>query len=205
MSLEHLLEGSAGLSPSTLDTLQTNLLPHLDVRDRTYHLRTYRECFVGSAAVTAVVSAGLARTREAAVGLLRALERDGRLEHVVREHTFADKEYFYKLTGAGACPEYDLVVVGGGSAGLTAAGFAARMSGRWVSGELFLFFFFFFFFFFFLKKLRSVSPPSYSYGRFEMIGVTYFFHFENARLIVFFPSLLIWPALSIFQKKKTRA
>lgn len=61
----------------------------VDTRDRKYLLKTYKDCFVGGAAVTFLVESGHAETREDAVVLGRALADQFYLfEHVTRDHEF---------------------------------------------------------------------------------------------------------------------
>lgn len=61
----------------------------VDVRDRKYLLKTYKDCFVGEAAVDFLVDGGYAETREDAVILGRALAYQYMLfEHVTRDHEF---------------------------------------------------------------------------------------------------------------------
>jgi EAL domain-containing protein (putative c-di-GMP-specific phosphodiesterase class I) len=77
----------------------------VDVRDRIYNLRNYRQCFVGREAVD-----WLARHqrigRHDAVRLGQRLLALGLLSHVLDEHDFEDRELFYRLappaTGAAA-------------------------------------------------------------------------------------------------------
>jgi len=70
----------------------------VDVRDRQYHLKNYKQCFVGSAAVDCLVDSGHAETREDAVMLGRALADQFFLfEHVTRDHEFKDEHLFYRF------------------------------------------------------------------------------------------------------------
>ncbi len=76
----------------------------VDTRDRIYHLRTYRQCFVAREAVDGLVRhEGL--SRPAAVRLGQRLEALGWLRHVLDEHGFADAELFFEATPAQAAPE----------------------------------------------------------------------------------------------------
>jgi hypothetical protein len=66
-----------------------------EVRDRTYQLQTYEECFVGAAATEWIAAeTGLARAQAAQVG--QALLDLGHIYHVVREQPFIDGHYFYR-------------------------------------------------------------------------------------------------------------
>jgi hypothetical protein len=70
----------------------------LDIRDRKYRIATYKECFIGSEAVDAMLFGGMAKTRAEAVELGRKLERELRLfQHVLGDYAFCDEQYFYRL------------------------------------------------------------------------------------------------------------
>ena len=73
----------------------------LKVKDRSYRLRTYRQCFVGSEAVDFMLENGLAETRQAAVelGVRLQTERD-LFQHVVdvEKHRFSDEYLFFRFT-----------------------------------------------------------------------------------------------------------
>jgi len=84
-----------------------------EVRDRSYHLKTYPACFVGSEAVDWLVQNWGARSREEAVQLGQRLRAEGVFEHV-KDITkpFLDGYYFYRFT-----EKKKVVIVGGGFAG----------------------------------------------------------------------------------------
>ena len=67
------------------------------VGTHTYHLKKYKNCFVGKAAVTWLVAHGHARDRGAAVALGNRLVNEGLVRHVAGEHTFKDAFLFYRL------------------------------------------------------------------------------------------------------------
>lgn len=84
----------------------------LDVRDRSWRLRTYRTCFVATEAVDWWV-ARLALSREQAVRLGRRMAAVGLIEHVAQEHDFADAMLYFRFTtaadtGAAAASPVDL-------------------------------------------------------------------------------------------------
>lgn len=56
---------------------------YVDIRDRWYHTKKYKSCFIGSEAVDAMIYAGLASSRQEAVDLGRRLEKELRLFHHV--------------------------------------------------------------------------------------------------------------------------
>ncbi len=69
----------------------------LDIRDRVFHLRSYRECFVGSEAIDWIVqNQGI--SREQAVVMGQRLLALGHIRHVADEHDFEDAFLFYRLT-----------------------------------------------------------------------------------------------------------
>ncbi|KAL3917861.1 MAG: hypothetical protein SGILL_004514 [Bacillariaceae sp.] len=71
---------------------------YVDIRDRRYRTRVYRECFIGREAVDALMYAGVADSREKAVEIGRMLEKELRLfQHVTGDHVFKDGHYFYRL------------------------------------------------------------------------------------------------------------
>lgn len=71
----------------------------VSVRDRKYHMRTYKRVFVGAEAVDSLVYSGMAATRWDAVQIGRTLARELRLfEHVTRVHNFNDDWLFYRYT-----------------------------------------------------------------------------------------------------------
>ncbi len=73
----------------------------LDVSDRRYRGRAYRQCFVASSAIGWLESEyGL--PRHAGSTVCEYLWRTGRLHHVVREQPFADEELFFRFSGDAA-------------------------------------------------------------------------------------------------------
>ena len=70
----------------------------VDIRDRPYGVRTYKQCFVGSEAVDRMIESGLAKDREEAVELGQNWMRFlGLFRHVCDDHEFKDKHLFYKF------------------------------------------------------------------------------------------------------------
>lgn len=71
----------------------------VEVKDRKYRFRTYKQCFVGQDAVDALLKAGMAETRMEATELGRALAREiCLLEHVCGDHTFGDGFLFFRFS-----------------------------------------------------------------------------------------------------------
>jgi pyruvate/2-oxoglutarate dehydrogenase complex dihydrolipoamide dehydrogenase (E3) component len=111
--------------------------------ERTYRMKTYKNVLVGSEIVDFLVSQPFCGDREHAAALGQSLVDLGALYHVTYEHPFRDGFYFYRLRSDDEAPEnprlnaaelraveYDLVVIGGGAAGLTAASTAAKLGAR---------------------------------------------------------------------------
>uniref|UniRef100_A0A3Q2DE78 Rap guanine nucleotide exchange factor 4 n=1 Tax=Cyprinodon variegatus TaxID=28743 RepID=A0A3Q2DE78_CYPVA len=71
--------------------------PHM-IRDRKYHLKTYRQCCVGTELVDwLVMQSACVLTRSHAVGMWQALLEEGGLNHVDQELGFHDKYLFYRF------------------------------------------------------------------------------------------------------------
>ncbi|XP_031792353.1 rap guanine nucleotide exchange factor 4 isoform X9 [Piliocolobus tephrosceles] len=71
--------------------------PHM-IRDRKYHLKTYRQCCVGTELVDWMMQqTPCVHSRTQAVGMWQVLLEDGVLNHVDQEHHFQDKYLFYRF------------------------------------------------------------------------------------------------------------
>eukprot|EP00759_Apiculatamorpha_spiralis_P013642 PhF_6_TR20469/c0_g1_i1/m.29443 len=70
----------------------------VNIKDRSYHMRTYPRCFVGSELVTAILrnTEYGATTRSEAVYLGNQLLQSGVIAHVCKEHNFKDEYLFYR-------------------------------------------------------------------------------------------------------------
>ena len=76
------------------DTFQNGVT----LKDRTYLLKTYKQCFIGKEAVDFLLKCGAATNRESAVVLGQSLMSDYFLfEHVTRDHPFADDQFYYRF------------------------------------------------------------------------------------------------------------
>lgn len=75
------------------------LKSHVSVEDRTYRLRTYPRCFVGSQAVDVMMKERMAISRKDAVKLILKLNKKfSCFQHVCDEEiTFDDAHYFYRF------------------------------------------------------------------------------------------------------------
>lgn len=80
----------------SLDSVGEALRTGVEVKNRTYRLQTYKQCFIGKEAVDFLVEKGFASSREDAVVIGQALSEDLKMfEHVLRDHKFEDKGYYY--------------------------------------------------------------------------------------------------------------
>uniref|UniRef100_H2MHG0 Rap guanine nucleotide exchange factor 4b n=1 Tax=Oryzias latipes TaxID=8090 RepID=H2MHG0_ORYLA len=71
--------------------------PHM-IRDRKYHLKTYRQCCVGTELVDwLVMQSACVLTRSHAVGMWQVLLEEGVLNHVDQDLGFQDKYLFYRF------------------------------------------------------------------------------------------------------------
>ena len=71
---------------------------NVKLEDRRYYLKTYKNSFVGTAAVSFLVDSGYAASREDAVRLGQILASEYHLfEHVTRDHPFKDEDLFYRF------------------------------------------------------------------------------------------------------------
>jgi Domain found in Dishevelled, Egl-10, and Pleckstrin (DEP) len=94
------------LSPSFSSTTNADPLAEIaaafragvEVKNRLYHLKTYPQCFVGTAAVDYLLSHADCASRADAVMLGQSLMDGYHLfEHVTRDHPFADQNFFYRF------------------------------------------------------------------------------------------------------------
>eukprot|EP00466_Bigelowiella_natans_P003489 jgi/Bigna1/38073/e_gw1.23.193.1 len=84
----------------SLAELARTLLKNLDVKDRMYHFKTYKNCLVGQDAVTWMVTNKYAKNRKKAVYILNKLHRLGVIEHVTKDHIVKDEYLFYRINDA---------------------------------------------------------------------------------------------------------
>lgn len=82
----------------TLIEIADKLQRNVEVRNRTYHLKKYPQCFVGSEAVDYLVESNLAPSREDAVRIGNdIMAAVGIFEHVCQEHDLQDGYFFYRF------------------------------------------------------------------------------------------------------------
>lgn len=67
---------------ASLEDIANNFRANVDIKDRKYRLKTFKQCFIGSEAVDYLLETGHAQTREDAVTLGRSLVHEFHLfEH----------------------------------------------------------------------------------------------------------------------------
>ena len=83
---------------SHFDELLKSLRAGVEVKDRKYRLKTYKECFVGTDAVDYLIESDAAKSRQDAVRLVQPLVTDyHQIEHITRDHGFLDDYKFYRF------------------------------------------------------------------------------------------------------------
>lgn len=90
-----------GLSAEALCSAITSSVKALD---RTYHLKSYSSCFLGTEAVD-WLTAQYTASREQSVALGVALQALGMLHHVAQEQAFADAPSFYRIAASTAADQ----------------------------------------------------------------------------------------------------
>eukprot|EP00906_Rhabdomonas_costata_P025090 RCo035949 len=78
-----------------LKAMAEDLKAGVKLANRRFRLRLYKDCMVGSDAVTWLVNHGYAATREEAVTLGREMAAMGHLRHVTSQYIFKDEYLFY--------------------------------------------------------------------------------------------------------------
>ena len=88
---------TSNLMKFELDAIADDFKKNVTIKDRKYHLTTYKQCFVGREAVDYFVFNGISPTRQDAVELGRALQATNLFEHVCRDHDFNDDYLFFRF------------------------------------------------------------------------------------------------------------
>jgi hypothetical protein len=83
------------LTGLTAETLSSALASNVKSLDRTYHLKSYPSCFLGTEAVDWLTTQ-YTSSREQSITLGCALQTLGMLHHVAHEQVFADAPNFYR-------------------------------------------------------------------------------------------------------------
>ncbi|CAM9543770.1 unnamed protein product, partial [Chrysoparadoxa australica] len=82
---------------SDLQKLSELMHSSLDIKDRKYHLSSYKKCFVGKDAVEWMLRSGVSNSEEDAVSLGQLLIENGDIAHVTKDHSFANDNLFYRF------------------------------------------------------------------------------------------------------------
>lgn len=85
---------------STLYEKAQRMMESIDLKDRQYHLKVYKNCFLGSEASEWLVKEGLAEDIDCAVELGNRMLEQGYIKHVTGAHNFESKDLFYVFTDA---------------------------------------------------------------------------------------------------------
>lgn len=80
------------------EQLRIQMHDQTQVRDRRYHLRKYKKCFIGRDAVDWLLKMYHVQSRDEAVRAMQILLQNGFIHHVVDEHDFKDQTLFYRFT-----------------------------------------------------------------------------------------------------------
>ena len=91
--------------PSELIDIAKQLETSVEVKERMYHCRLYRSCFLGSDAVMALILLGHAHTTRQAEILGDLLIENGLMQHVTNEHGLKDKRLFYRFGALKLTPD----------------------------------------------------------------------------------------------------
>ncbi|ETO10409.1 hypothetical protein RFI_26966 [Reticulomyxa filosa] len=81
-----------------LEDIALQIAKHVEIKDRTYHFKTYKQCFLGTDVVRFFVSSGLVKNAKEAVDLGNMLVKEKYIKHVVDEHDFKNEKLFYEYT-----------------------------------------------------------------------------------------------------------
>ena len=79
------------------DQLRVRLNFANKIKDRKYHLKTYKNCFIGKEAVTWLMDCKLCESRTSAVKAFQILQNHFILHHVCDDHIFKDDVLFYRF------------------------------------------------------------------------------------------------------------
>ena len=89
---------SGSLNSKSLGQMAKQFKDIVDVRDRSYKRTVYKDVFIGTDAVDAMLYNGMASSRKHAVQLGRLLANEfGLFRHATHEHDFKDGFFFFSL------------------------------------------------------------------------------------------------------------
>jgi len=70
---------------------------HVEIKDRYYHLKKYKECFLGNACVKYLVATEICAHVPEAIALGNALIKQNTIRHVTNSHKFENGPFFYEF------------------------------------------------------------------------------------------------------------
>lgn len=80
-----------------LRSIADDLRQNVEIKNRTYHFKTYPQCFLGSDAVKFFCTQKYAETVEDAVTVGEGLLQLGVFHHVTKDHGFKNEDLFYRF------------------------------------------------------------------------------------------------------------
>lgn len=84
---------------TSLHYVSSKLVKKIKIKDRKYHFRVYKNCFVASEAIDVMIRHGFVKNRKDGVALGVALQKQLNLwNHVVDDHLFQDRYLFFRLS-----------------------------------------------------------------------------------------------------------
>eukprot|EP00753_Platysulcus_tardus_P010728 PLAT300.1.p1 GENE.PLAT300.1~~PLAT300.1.p1 ORF type:complete len:683 (+),score=331.18 PLAT300.1:33-2051(+) len=86
------------MSVDDLPALADRLRAGISVEDRSWRLRSFKRCFLGTDAVTWLIEDGVASDVEDAVAIGNMLAAVGLLQHVTKDHDFKNEKLFYRFS-----------------------------------------------------------------------------------------------------------
>lgn len=93
------MEGEfTSIDTNDLTVLAHNLKEGVEVKDRKYHLKTYKSCFLGTEAVNWLIKQGIVATEEDAEIIGQEMIDNNLIYHVTKDESFRNKEFFYRFT-----------------------------------------------------------------------------------------------------------
>ena len=82
----------------TLQLQAKQLQTNLDIRNRRFKFKTYKQCFIGLDAIKVMISLNLASNENEAIVLGNKLIESNMIQHVTKEHSFKNEKLFYRFT-----------------------------------------------------------------------------------------------------------
>ena len=89
---------SSKYDSASLLFMKSRVVKLLDIKDRRYHLRQYKKCFVCSDLINSMIKFKIVKSRDEGVELGLAIQKQLKLwRHVVDDHDFSDDYLFFRL------------------------------------------------------------------------------------------------------------